>query len=167
MVAYPSQKNRETKNERSDTGILIAAVTILTFLVGLGNWFIGTKISEIIISPLPEKILNKADKVSTDVITDHGNVVVLPPILTNLALPESNWIRVAISLVSKPKKKITEDMAVKISNDFLSYLRQCSLDSIKGSTGLLYLREDLLERANIRSGGKVSSILISSLVIEK
>ncbi|RCL03180.1 MAG: flagellar FliL protein [Candidatus Tokpelaia sp. JSC189] len=167
MASHPSQKNSKGEKKTSDIRALMAAVAVLTFVVGFGDWLLGTRIGEAIVLPLQEKLPDKSDKVAADIIANHSTVVVLPPLLTNLASPETTWIRIATSLVTKPKEKITVDMAAEISNDFLAYLRQCSLTYIKGSAGLLYLREDLLDRANIRSGGKVSRILISNLVIEK
>lgn len=167
MASHPSRKNSEAEKKTSDIGALMAALAVLTLVAGFGGWFLGARISEITVMPLPEKLAEKGDKTGVDVITDNSTIVVLPPVLTNLASPETVWIRMQIFLVARPKEKVTTDMAAEISNDFLAYLRQCSLARIKGPTGLLYLREDLLERANIRSGGKVSHILISNLVIEE
>ena len=57
-------------------------------------------------------------------------------------------------------------LAAQISEDMVSYLRTLSPAQIEGARGLQYLREDLNERAAIRSSGKVRELIIETLVIQ-
>jgi flagellar FliL protein len=48
----------------------------------------------------------------------------------------------------------------------VAYLRTVPLAQIEGPSGFLHLREDLNERARIRSGGKVKELVVQSLMLE-
>jgi len=98
----------------------------------------------------------------------EGNVVRrLEPVITNLAAPPGAWIRLEASLVfaGEPPKE-QDELAARISEDILAYLRTVRLDQIEGPSGFLHLREDLSERASIRSDGLVREIVIGALVVE-
>jgi len=160
------EKNRSGE-KKTDGGMLIIAVVLLTLVAGAGGWLLGSNIGEIV--GLSSKLATAAasGKAQVDVVMSDSDVTVLPPILTNMVSPSTAWIRMESALVAKPQEKISAAVAAEITSDFLAYLRNSSLARIKGPTGFMYLREDLLERANIRSGGKVSHVLISGLVIEQ
>jgi flagellar FliL protein len=57
-------------------------------------------------------------------------------------------------------------MAAAIAEDVVAYLRTVPITQLEGPSGLLHLREDLNDRARIRSGGKVKELVIQSLVLE-
>ena len=91
----------------------------------------------------------------------------LSPIVTNLAAPANNWARVEASMVTESMSD--EDagiLAAHISEDIVTYLRSASVVQFEGSRGLQHLRDDLIERANIRSSGKVRELIIETLVIQ-
>jgi len=88
----------------------------------------------------------------------------LEDITTNLAGPDSVWIRAQFALVFRDAADAA--MAETIHQDFLAYLRTVKLHQIEGPSGLIHLKSDLLERANLRSGGKVKDVLIRTLLFE-
>ena len=94
-------------------------------------------------------------------------VLRLEPIVTNLAAPPGAWIRLEASLVfaGEPPKQQGE-LAARIAEDILAFLRTVRLDQIEGPSGFLHLREDLSERAAIRSQGLVREVVIGGLVVE-
>jgi flagellar FliL protein len=53
-----------------------------------------------------------------------------------------------------------------IREDFLAYLRTVKMHQVEGASGFRHLREDLEERAAIRSGGHVKHVLIQTLLFE-
>ena len=53
-----------------------------------------------------------------------------------------------------------------ISEDILAYLRTVTLSQIEGPSGMQHLREDLVERARIRSEGRVKELVIQTLVVQ-
>ena len=56
-------------------------------------------------------------------------------------------------------------IATKIGEDVLAFVRTLTLAQIQGSSGLQALRDDLNERAVVRSDGKVRELLIEMLVV--
>ena len=91
----------------------------------------------------------------------------LSPIVTNLASPANNWARVEASMVFDG---ISEEdagiLAAHISEDIVIYLRSASAAQFEGARGLQHLRDDLSERASVRSSGKVRELIIETLVIQ-
>jgi flagellar FliL protein len=94
------------------------------------------------------------------------SVHALPPIVTNLASPERAWIRIEASLVTEDDSGEAKANAVKVAEDTVAYLRTLSLPMIEGASGLLHLREDLLERARLRTNGKVQDLIVHTLIVE-
>jgi flagellar FliL protein len=91
----------------------------------------------------------------------------LPPVVSNLASSTNLWVRLeGAILYDKDKVQTPEILASRISEDIFGFLKTLSLDDISGPSGLQHLREDLNERAVIRSEGKVRELFIQSLVIQ-
>ena len=59
-----------------------------------------------------------------------------------------------------------ETLAEEIAGDELAYLRTVTLAQVEGPVGLENIRQDLNERAAIRSGGKVGELVIRTLVVQ-
>lgn len=98
-----------------------------------------------------------------------GDVAIrgLPPISTNLAEPPGVWVRVQASIVFDSKAVQKPDfIAAQIGDDILGLMRTLSLAQIGGASGLQHLREDLNERAAIRSGGLVRELVLQSVVFQ-
>lgn len=91
----------------------------------------------------------------------------LPPIITNLSDPPTAWVRLQASViydntaVAKP-----ELLAAKIAEDILAYMKTVTVAQIGGASGLEHLREDLNERASIRSEGHVRELIIQTVVVQ-
>ena len=164
MAGEPEKGDGKAKKDSGIKALLLAGV-ILTLVAAGGGWFLGTQIGKEI-SPPPVEPKNQAQK-TADTIASNSSVTVLTPILTNMAAPNNAWIRVECSLVSQPGEVLAPSVAAEISNDFLAFLRNSTIAQIKGASGLMNLREDLVDRARTRSKGKVTNVLISSLVIEQ
>ena len=91
----------------------------------------------------------------------------LQPIVTNLAKPKKAFIRLESTvLFSKAPEGDADEMAAKLANDFLNYLRTLSIGRIEGPSGILHLKTDLTEIARVRSEGQIEEVIISSLVVE-
>ncbi|MCA6106246.1 flagellar basal body-associated FliL family protein [Bradyrhizobium sp. CNPSo 4026] len=91
----------------------------------------------------------------------------ISPVVTNLAAPAGAWIRMEGSVVTdQMNEEEASLLAARLGEDIVSYLRTVSASQIEGARGLQYLREDLNERATIRSGGKVRELIIETLVIQ-
>ncbi|QOZ28793.1 MULTISPECIES: flagellar basal body-associated FliL family protein [Bradyrhizobium] len=91
----------------------------------------------------------------------------LSPVVTNLAAPPNNWARVEASMVTETMNDEEAGiLAAHISEDIVAYLRSATVAQFEGARGLQHLRDDLTERANVRSSGKVRELIIETLVIQ-
>jgi flagellar protein FliL len=96
-----------------------------------------------------------------------SNIFDLPPVVTNLGAPADAFVRVEASIVFDAKAlPHPEIVAAEIATDELAYLRTVSLPEIQGPIGLANLRQDLNDRAVTRSGGKVSELILRTLVVQ-
>jgi flagellar FliL protein len=91
----------------------------------------------------------------------------LSPVVTNLAAPANNWARVEASMVTDSMgDEEAGILAAHLGEDIIAYLRSASVSQFEGARGLQHLRDDLTERARIRSSGKVRELIIETLVIQ-
>ncbi|WP_102958751.1 flagellar basal body-associated FliL family protein [Mangrovicella endophytica] len=100
---------------------------------------------------------------------EKGPLVILPlqPVITNVYAPNNTYLRLRASVVirSKETEESPELLAQQIQSDAVVFLRTVQLAQIEGARGLLHLKEDLTERAKMRSPAVVDYI-IQELVAE-
>ncbi len=95
------------------------------------------------------------------------SLVDLPPVITNLADPTSAWVRLQAAVVVDKQTTTKPDvLGAEIADDILGFMKTLSLSQIGGASGLQHLREDLSERASIRSQGHVRELIIQTLVVQ-
>jgi flagellar FliL protein len=128
--------------------------------------------------PPPEKptdaaALKKGEKKEAskvELAADCGpgpSLVDLPPIVTNLANPTDTWVRLEASIVFDPKALPHPDVvAAEIATDELAYLRTITVTELQGPIGLENIRQDLRDRALVRSNGKIIDLLLKTLVLQ-
>lgn len=91
----------------------------------------------------------------------------LPVIVTNLGEPNESWIRVEAAVLYDPKVAAgIKVLAREIANDILAYLRSTRMEALEGAEGLRFLKEDITERARLRSKGQIKDVFIHSLVVQ-
>lgn len=90
--------------------------------------------------------------------------ITLPAIVTNLAAPPQTFVRLQAALVLDDTSAPPPGAA--IADDMMAYLRTLTLDDLRGAGGLVHLRDDLSERARIRSNGAVKRVLFHELVVQ-
>lgn len=96
-----------------------------------------------------------------------SNLVDLPPIVTNIGAPADVWVRVEASIVFDAKTTPhPEILAAEIASDELAYLRTIAMSQLEGPIGLENIRQDLTDRARVRSDGKVSELVLRTLVVQ-
>ena len=87
--------------------------------------------------------------------------------MTNLAAPDGAWVRLQAAIVyDKVDQPKIDIMASKVVDDTMAFLKTLTVAQLQGATGLQHLREDLNERAGLRSDGHVKELMIEMLVIE-
>lgn len=145
-------------------GAVLLVVTLAA--IGLG-WVSGQYLSA-----------EQTDKTETAAKDAHGgdaaektsedkpgvNEVKLAPMTTNIAVPNTLWVRMEASIVLD--QSASPSIADDIHQDFLAYLRTLRIYQIEGATGFRNLKADLEERAKIRSDGHVKQVLIQTLLFE-
>ena len=147
---------------------LIAGIAALTLIGGGGGWFLGGLIAPL--APAEGNAAAPAGEAGGEaeeiprVATEQNGVVLLDPIITNLAYPSESWVRLEVALAfnGPPEPELAEE----IHQDILAYMRTVSLQQIEGPRGFQYLRDDIQERAGLRSQGKVSRVMFRTMVVE-
>lgn len=146
----------------------IAIVAVLTLVAGGGGWLVGG-----LLAPPPKEQVEAAKEPAANatgeeglpkVATEANGVVQLEPITTNLAYPSENWVRleVALQFDGVPDPKLAE----QIHQDIAAYLKTVSLQQIQGPRGFQYLRDDIQERVDLRSDGRVTNVMFRTFVIQ-
>jgi flagellar protein FliL len=147
---------------------LIIAIVILTVLgIGAGA-VLGLRVASTMSAP-PLEATGKAEDPKKTMSPYGGDIEVreLPAIVTNLAVPPDIRVRLQASIVFDKKAVSNANiLAAEISADVLTFIRSSTLSQFQGASGLLHLREDLTERAAIRSNGEVKEFIIEALVVQ-
>jgi flagellar FliL protein len=95
------------------------------------------------------------------------NFIELPPVVVGLSAPAGMWVRFEGAAIVEPMDaKTSQELRARLAEDFASYFAAMSLPEIEGAVGLKAVREDLQERARLRSEGKVKEVIISTLVAQ-
>jgi len=161
-----------TPKKKSGAMMTIVGVAVLTLLGAGGGWAVGSMLAPSVKSAEPaEKPAEPAGGEKKEgeaglphISTEANNVVQLEPITSNLAYPSENWVRLEVALLfaGPPDVKVAED----IHQDILAYIRTVSLQQIEGPRGFQYLRDDIQERVDLRSQGRVSKVMFRTFVVE-
>ena len=143
----------------------LGAMMGLTLLAGGAGGFLGLRLlpNGVAAAPADAKPAGPAEPAYVGDVTLRE----LPPIITNLADPTDAWLRLQASIVFDKKTVEKPDvLSAEIANDLLGYVKSLTLTQIGGASGLQHLREDLSERAQIRSDGRVRELIIEALVVQ-
>ncbi len=142
---------------------LIVTVAALTVLAVVGGGLVG----KLIIAKL--QIAKPVAEPVKPFVPYAGDTVVreLPASVTNLADPPEMRLRIQVAIVFD-KKGIENPnlMAAQISDDLVAFAKTLTLSQLQGASGLQNLRDDLNERAAVRSQGKVREVVIETLVVQ-
>jgi flagellar protein FliL len=170
--------------KKSSPVVLIAALAVLTVVAGGGGWLIGGMLAPKPLSSEEAKIVEEAkaavalkkagqqkpeeagkkDEGLPKIATEANGVVQLDAITTNLAYPTENWIRLEVALLFKGAPDVA--MAEQIHQDIAAYLKTVSLQQIQGPRGFQYLKDDIEERVDLRSEGRVTNVIFRTFVIQ-
>lgn len=157
-------KTADTTNAEGKKGSLLLGLMVpllvLTIVAGAGGWLIGGQINAARSAPPPAEI--KGEKAS-----QTAAVRELPPIVTNLAAPDGAWVRLQTAIVyDKADAKDMDVLSSKVMDDTMAFVKTLTVTQLQGASGLQHLREDLNDRAALRSDGRIKEMMIEMLVIE-
>lgn len=162
--------------KKSGLMALVIPLVVLTAVGGGGGWVIGNMLAPQVkqaedaakaaeAAAGEEGGEDKKDEEGLPPISTEANgVVALEPITTNLAYPSENWIRLEVALMFNGAPDV--QIAEAVHQDIMAYLRTVSLQQVEGPRGFQYLKDDLQERVDLRSEGRVSKVMFRTLVIE-
>jgi flagellar protein FliL len=152
--------------KKANGGISVLGILILTVIGVASGAFFGMQVPGLV-SPSPEKPHAAGPVDPENAPPPNAVVKPLPPITTNLARPTSTWVRIESSIVINtdlgPDANV---ITAQMTEDIVAYLRTLTIDQVEGPSGFQHLREDLNDRVRVRSQGKVSEVIIQSLIIE-
>ena len=173
-MAEAAHAEEQGKGKKSGLILTIAAVLVVSLVGAGGGWVVGGMLAPMTVDPAAEaaKAAEAADghdkKDEKEKEGEHAparpTILPLDPIMTNLSYPTDNWIRIEVSL--EFRDQVDAQLADVVNEDILSYLRTVSLQQLEGPRGFQYLREDLVERAKLRSEGKVTNVIFRTFVVE-
>lgn len=99
-----------------------------------------------------------------DETASSATIIPLAAITTNIASPSDVWVRMEVSLVLDEPQPA--ELPGVIQQDLLAYIRTVKMHEIEGASGFRHLKENIEERARIRSDGHVKQVLIRTLLFE-
>ena len=74
---------------------------------------------------------------------------------------------VSLELDDEEQKTALEPLMPRITDQFQAYLRELRLDDLKGSAGVLRLKEELLRRVNVAGAPyKVRDVLLKEMIVQ-
>jgi len=91
-------------------------------------------------------------------------VIPLDAITTSIASPSDTWVRMEVSIVVDDPQD--QELPGLVLQDLLAYIRTVKMHEIEGASGFRHLKQNLEERAAIRSDGHVKQVLIRTLLFE-
>lgn len=156
---------------KSSLVMTIAVVSALSLFAAGGGWVLGQ-----MLAPPPAETAEEAkagagahgsgseEEGLARISTEQNGVVQLEPITSNLSYPSENWVRLDVALLFNGVPDVV--MAEQIHQDIVAYLRTVSLQQIQGPRGFQYLKDDIQERVDLRSEGRVTNVMFRTFVIE-
>jgi flagellar protein FliL len=162
----PKETGKTTGKAKKGGGPMgvVVPVLVLTLVAGGGGFMVGKQIvakAKAAMAAEAKPAEPGGPPPSTTALRE------LPPVVANLSAPEGSWVRLQTAIVyEKADQPQIEVLSAKIADDTLAYLRTLSLAQLQGASGLQHLREDLSERAAVRSDGHVHEVMIEMMVIQ-
>ncbi len=173
MDLSDEDQNGEGKKKPSPV-VTIAIIAGLSVLAGGGGWLVGNLLapaapSETVAAEVSGAAGDQDGKKAEDgdlprLATEANGIVALEAFTSNLAYPADNLVRMEVALAFKDAPDPV--LAEAIHQDIMAYMRTVSLQQIQGPRGFQYLRDDLKERVDLRSEGRVTNIMFRTFVIE-
>ena len=92
---------------------------------------------------------------------------ILVNIQSNDGTPAYLKLGVSLELENDEQKTALQPLMPRITDQFQAYLRELRLDDLKGSAGVLRLKEELLRRVNVAAAPyKVRDVLLKEMIIQ-
>lgn len=185
-------ENEAPKKKKSALIMTIGAIVVVSLVGAGGGWLVGGMLAPAPLTSDEARVLEeaKAEIKAREMAqaaqeppeSEHGGakkeeegslpkastlvngVLQLDPITTNLTYPSEKWIRLELALLFKGPADVS--MAHEIQEDITAYLHTLSLQQIEGPRGFQYLKDDIQERVDLRSEGRVTNVIFRTFVVQ-
>jgi flagellar FliL protein len=145
--------------------MLMIAVPALLLVVGgggAGAYFFLIKKSDAAHEAKAEEVPLTPPKVAFSDMQD-----ILVNIQSNDGTPAYLKLGVSLELEDEEQKTAMQPLMPRITDQFQAYLRELRLDDLKGSAGVLRLKEELLRRVNVAAAPyKVRDVLLKEMIVQ-
>jgi flagellar FliL protein len=92
---------------------------------------------------------------------------ILVNIQSNDGAPAYLKLAVSLELADDAEKTALQPLLPRITDQFQAYLRELRLDDLKGSAGVLRLKQELLRRVNVAAAPyKVRDVLLKEMIVQ-
>ena len=145
--------------------MLMIAVPALLLVIGgggAGAYFFLFKKSDKVQEAKAEEVPLTPPKVAFSDMQD-----ILVNIQSNDGTPAYLKLGVSLELEDDAQKTALAPLMPRITDQFQAYLRELRLDDLKGSAGVLRLKEELLRRVNVAAAPyKVRDVLLKEMIVQ-
>lgn len=148
---------------------IIAAAGLLLVLGGGGAALYFFVLS----APAADPAVAEAQSVKTEDKLPPAQAAFLdiPDIIVNIQTPDSTpaYLKLSVSLeLDKMEEKATiEPVMPRIIDQFQGYLRELRVEDIRGSAGVMRLKEELLRRVNLAAAPTpVREVLLKEMIVQ-
>lgn len=102
---------------------------------------------------------------------EHAAFFDIPDIIVNIqsadAMPAYLKLAVSLELEGEEAKAHVEPVLPRVIDQFQSYLRELRVDDVRGSAGVMRLKEELLRRVNLAAAPTpVHDVLLKEMIIQ-
>jgi flagellar FliL protein len=102
---------------------------------------------------------------------EHAAFFDIPDIIVNIqsadAMPAYLKLAVSLELEGEEAKAHVEPVLPRVIDQFQSYLRELRVDDVRGSAGVMRLKEELLRRVNLAAAPtQVHDVLLKEMIIQ-
>ena len=149
---------------------IIAAAGLLLVLGGGGAGLYYFVLS----APAEDPAVAEAASVKTEqdkLPPEKAAFLDIPDIIVNIQTPDSTpaYLKLSVSLeLDKVEEKATiEPVMPRIIDQFQGYLRELRVEDIRGSAGVMRLKEELLRRVNLAAAPtNVRDVLLKEMIVQ-
>ena len=155
----------EVSTKKAGKGGTIGTIAILTLLAGGGGALVGKLVGARLRATPATAVADVG--ATTSPYGGDTEVRELPSIVTDLAGTPAARVRMQAAIVF-PKAAVENPtiLAAQVGEDMLAFLKTLTLEQLQGASGLQNLRDDLNDRASVRSQGRVREVIIETLVTQ-
>lgn len=180
-----AEEGEEQPKKKSGLVPSIIAVVVLSAIAVGAGWFVASQNTPSKMASVEEKKPAKKDgnkkpkkahdnkKVddepgdAAELYAEENVFTKFEPFIVNLPLSGNSLVRLELGMLSESGYSIGRPATqAEIVSGITTYLKTVELELYSGPSGYLHLREDLLERAQLTSDGKVRKIFILSMAVE-